>query len=98
MASNILPVLIAALALNLMTLAVYGWDKSAARAGRPRIRERTMLLLAFLGGSIGALIACRIFRHKTHKQPFRSRLLGIFGLQIAGVAVWLAYPWWRPLI
>jgi uncharacterized membrane protein YsdA (DUF1294 family) len=96
MSSNITLLLIAALLLNLLTFSVYGWDKAAARAGRPRIRERTLLLLALVGGSLAALIACRVFRHKTHKQPFRTQLLGIAALQIAIVAVWATSPWLLP--
>ena len=98
MSSNISLLLIAALLLNLLTFGVYGWDKAAARTGRPRIRERTLLLLALVGGSLGALIACRVLCHKTHKQPFRSRLLTIVALQIVIAALWLTSPWWRPLI
>ena len=98
MSSNISLVLIAALLLNLLTFGVYGWDKAAARSGRSRIRERTLLLLALVGGSSGALIACYVLRHKTHKQPFRSGLFTIIALQIVIAALWLTSPWWRPLI
>jgi uncharacterized membrane protein YsdA (DUF1294 family) len=98
MSPSLAPILIAAAAFNLLTFAVYGWDKAAARAGRARIRERSLLLLALAGGSIGALIGCRIFRHKTHKQPFRARLLGIVALQIVIAGLWLTSQWWRPLI
>ena len=58
---------------------------------RPKLKEIIALglLMAFLGGSAGALVARQVFRHKTRKQPFASLLIGIAMLQIAAVAVWL---------
>ena len=92
MSFSIALVLTAASLLNLLTFGLYGRDKAAARAGRPRIRERTLLLMALAGGSPGALIACRLFRHKTHKQPFRGRLLGIAAVQVAIAMLWMSSP------
>ena len=55
-------------AVNLAAFAAMGLDKRRARKGRWRIRERTLFLLALLGGSIGSLAGMRCFRHKT-KHP-----------------------------
>lgn len=73
-------------AINLACFAAFAWDKSCARRGKRRVRERTLLILAGLGGSIGALVAQNRLRHKTRKQPFRSRLFQIVGLQSAALA------------
>lgn len=54
-----------------MLFVVYGADKSAARTGRWRTPEATLHLLALLGGWPGGLIAQRVYRHKTKKQPFQ---------------------------
>jgi uncharacterized membrane protein YsdA (DUF1294 family) len=68
--------------LNLMTFCVYWWDKEAARDGDWRVSEATLIQLAFLGGSIGAVAAQQLLRHKTRKEPFRSRLRLIVILHI----------------
>ena len=71
---------------------VNGWtiwsfwdDKRRARAGARRIRENDLLGLALFGGSPGALLARRMFRHKTRKEPFSTYLLVIVALQIGAV-------------
>ena len=45
-------------------------DKRRARKNGWRIRERTLFLLAILGGSIGSLSGMYIFRHKTRHWYF----------------------------
>ena len=47
---------------------------SAAEKGQRRIREADLLILALIGGALGALIGQQVFRHKTLKQPFRTLL------------------------
>lgn len=54
---------------NLITFAVFGFDKFLARTKRPRISEKTLLALVIAGGSVGAVFAQKIFRHKTQKYP-----------------------------
>lgn len=78
--------LIAYLALNLIVFIAFWQDKRAARKGDRRIRERKLLLLALLGGSLGAVTAQHLLRHKTRKEPFRSLLLGIVIAQVGLVA------------
>ncbi len=78
------------LLLNLMTFCVYWWDKQAARDGNWRVSEATLIQLAFLGGSVGAVAAQQLLRHKTRKEPFRSRLMVIVILHIIALSVWLA--------
>lgn len=56
---------------SIITFIVYAVDKSAAKNGRWRVKERTLHLLSLVGGWPGAILAQKIFRHKTHKQPFR---------------------------
>lgn len=57
--------------INLLTFLLYGLDKYKAIRREWRIPERTLLLMAFVGGAFGALSAMRIFRHKTRKGRFR---------------------------
>lgn len=80
---------------NVVVFCVYWWDKDAARDGGWRVRESTLLTLAVLAGSPGALIARRILRHKTRKQPFASNLNGIawlHALMIAAGAIFAMMP------
>ena len=71
------------LASNLLTFVIYGIDKHKARHNRWRIPEATLLLLAALGGSIGALLAMRVFRHKTQHKKFRYGVPAILLVQLA---------------
>lgn len=76
------------LAINLLAFAAFGWDKRCARRGEWRISQSTLLTLAFLGGSPGALAGRAAFRHKTRKQPFTGQLYGIAALQVAAGVWW----------
>ena len=58
------------LAINIVTLIAFAVDKIAAIEHRSRIRIVTLLGLAFIGGSIGALIAMYVFHHKTKQDYF----------------------------
>ncbi len=54
---------------NLITFAVFGYDKYLARTNRHRISEKNLLILGLMGGSVGAIFAQKIFRHKSQKYP-----------------------------
>ena len=58
---------------SLLAFGAYGQDKWAARTGRWRTSEDTLHLLSFLGGWPGALLAQRVFRHKSSKRSFQGR-------------------------
>ncbi|ATF93823.1 DUF1294 domain-containing protein [Cedecea neteri] len=59
--------------VNVLTLLVYGGDKLAAVKAWRRVPETTLLIFGLLGGWPGAIFAQQLFRHKTQKQPFKSR-------------------------
>lgn len=81
-------ILIAFVALNGWTMLRFWQDKKRAQAGERRIAEADLLGLALIGGSPGAFLARRIWRHKTRKEPFSTRLKLIAALQ-AGAAIGL---------
>ena len=56
--------------VNLAGFAAFGLDKSYAKAGKWRIPESTLLLLAIAGGSVGAYIGMKRFHHKTKHAQF----------------------------
>ena len=72
-------------AINIITFIVYARDKRLAKKTNVRrIPEKTLLLLAAIGGSIGALIAMYTLRHKTlHKKFF----LGVPAILITQIAI-----------
>lgn len=77
---------------SLVCFAAYGLDKSAARAGRRRTPERTLLLLGLIGGWPGGVLAQQCFRHKTSKHSFQIK----FWLAVAinlGALAWLSSGW-----
>ena len=68
--------------MNLAAAALFWQDKRSSASGGWRTPENTLLGMAFWGGSIGALAAQQVLRHKTRKQPFRSRLVMIAAFQL----------------
>jgi uncharacterized membrane protein YsdA (DUF1294 family) len=81
-----------ALIINAITYFLFGFDKRAAERGNSRIPEKTLLLASALGGSVGAVMAQRRFRHKTQKQPFKALLYGIIAAQMALISTYF-YVW-----
>jgi uncharacterized membrane protein YsdA (DUF1294 family) len=67
------------------------YDKRAARKGLWRVKERTLLLVAAIGGSVAMIATMRLIRHKTQHAKFTVGISVIIALQLA-VAV---FVWWR---
>ncbi len=57
--------------VSLITFVTYLVDKSAAQAGRWRVPEKTLHMLALAGGWPSAWLAQKMFRHKTSKKEFQ---------------------------
>lgn len=68
--------------VNLTAFALYGIDKLRAKRGLWRIPEATLILIAVIGGSIGALGGMYLFRHKTRKPRFSVGVPVILGMQV----------------
>lgn len=80
------------LAANALAAAAFWLDKHRAEQGGWRIPERTLLAIAFWGGSIGALCVQQLLRHKTRKEPFRSNLIMIALFHVAAVLALAVTP------
>jgi len=76
-------------AINLVAFVVYGIDKYQAIKGRWRISEATLLILALVGGALGALLGMFIFRHKTRKLKFRLGVPLILILEVVIVYLFM---------
>ena len=58
--------------VNIIAFAAFGIDKRKAVKHKYRISEATLLGLALIGGSAGALAGMHLFHHKTKKLLFRA--------------------------
>lgn len=76
------------LAVNIASFFLYGIDKYKAKKGKWRISEATLLLMAVIGGSIGAWAGMRLWHHKTLHKKFKYGIPLIIILQVA-LAVYL---------
>ena len=65
------------LGVNLMTFLLFGLDKLLARKRQRRVPEATLLTLAFLGGSPGAMLGMVLFHHKTDARAHPGFVWGI---------------------
>ena len=79
-------------AINLAAFAAFGIDKRRARRGERRLRERTLLGFAALGGTGGAYLGRWRFRHKTRKAGFSAALHLIAAGQLAILALIFIRP------
>ena len=76
------------LAINIASFFLYGIDKYKAKKGKWRISEATLLTMAAIGGSIGALAGMRLWHHKTMHKKFKYGIPVIIIFQVA-LAVYL---------
>ena len=80
---SILAILIYLVVMNIIGFTIMGIDKSKAKRGAWRIPEKTLFLIAILGGSIGSLLGMKQFRHKTKHKTFTIGMPAILIVQAA---------------
>lgn len=68
--------------VNAVAFIVYGIEKYRARNAKWRIPEATLLMLAVVGGSVGAWLGMKAWHHKTRHMKFRYGVPVILLLQI----------------
>jgi uncharacterized membrane protein YsdA (DUF1294 family) len=72
---------------NVVSFAMFGIDKQRARAGQRRISERALLVSAVVSGTIGAWVGMSVFRHKTAKRSFQTRMVAMSAVDAAVVVL-----------
>ena len=77
--------------INIFTFIVYGIDKWKSKQSGWRISEASLLMLAIIGGSIGALLGMNVWHHKTRHKKFRFGLPLILFAQILLIFLILKY-------
>lgn len=80
-------ILIYLLIINALSFLLMLVDKIKAKKNRWRIPERTLILTAAIGGSIGSLVGMYLFRHKTLHPKFTMGIPVILALQVVAV-IW----------
>ena len=82
---NILTIifLIYLLVVNIIGFIIMGVDKKRAIRGAWRISEASLFFVAFIGGSLGAIMGMQHFRHKTKHWYFQYGMPVILMVQIA---------------
>ena len=75
--------------INIVTFLVYGIDKWKAKKSLWRVRENSLLMLAILGGSIGAWLGMKVWHHKTQHKKFRYGIPAIIIIQLVIIGYFL---------
>lgn len=73
--------------MSLLALLAFGVDKAKAADGRKRIPELTLLSLAALGGSVGAVLGSVLFHHKTNARRKPHFFVTLYGSLVLHVAL-----------
>lgn len=74
--------------VNIVSFILYGIDKYKAKRGKWRISEATLLVMAIIGGSIGAWTGMKVWHHKTMHKKFTIGVPLVFAIQVA-LAIYL---------
>lgn len=76
--------------MSALSLSMYGLDKRASTRAGWRTSEARLHLVELLGGWPGALLAQRVFRHKTRKTSFQVMYYVAVVTNLAALA-WMLY-------
>ena len=79
--------------INAWAFTMYGIDKYKAKHGLGRIPEAALLLVAAVGGSVGAWCGMQVFHHKTRKPKFSIGVPVIFGVEVVLVVYGFRFIW-----
>jgi uncharacterized membrane protein YsdA (DUF1294 family) len=91
MTKIILSLLLYLAAINIIAFFLYGIDKWKARHDKWRVTEARLITISLLGGSLGAYLGMKTWRHKTQHPKFRYGLPLILFLHLAAALAALYY-------
>lgn len=74
--------------INIATFVAYGLDKLKAKHHWWRIPEKWLLLLAVVGGSVGAILGIKFWHHKTNHKKFKY---GVPAIAVAQVVIYYLF-------
>ncbi len=77
--------------INIIGFFAMAIDKNKARKNLWRIPERTLFVIAIIGGSLGSMLGMKTFRHKTKHKSFVYGIPSIFLLQIILLFIYIRY-------
>jgi uncharacterized membrane protein YsdA (DUF1294 family) len=77
------------LAINTLAFAIFAYDKHCAKWGKWRVPEKTLHTISAAGGSLAALAAIFMLRHKNRKMGFMITLFATIIAQFIGLVVWV---------
>jgi uncharacterized membrane protein YsdA (DUF1294 family) len=78
--------------LSIVAFATYGFDKSAARAGRQRVPEGTLHFIDTIGGWPGGAFAQQWLRHKSSKRSFALTYWITVSINVAAAVLAFTVP------
>ena len=73
--------------VNILGFALMGIDKKKAEKNKWRIPEKTLFIVAAIGGSVGSILGMKVFRHKTKHTKFTVGMPAILVFQLMMVAL-----------
>lgn len=74
--------------INIVAFVAFGIDKRKAQKGIWRTPEAVLLLLAAIGGSLGAWLGMKVFHHKTQHKKFKYGVPALLVLQVV-LTIWI---------
>jgi uncharacterized membrane protein YsdA (DUF1294 family) len=82
-------IIIYAVIINIIGFFSMLIDKRRAIKNKWRIPEKTLFLIAIIGGSVGSIAGMRLFRHKTKHWYFAYGMPAILLIQIVIISLLL---------
>lgn len=79
------------IAINAVGFIAMAWDKMMSKMEKKRIPEKSLFLIAVVGGSAGTWLGMQLVRHKTRHAGFVYGIPLIFACQAAAAAFIIYY-------